>query len=334
MRIFHGRPSGGTVQKELLRAHGLDGAAALLLTVLLEYEDGQAITLAALAEQYALPARRLHSAARALTGAGFLLRVKYESQGGRWATDLYAYPTPLTAVEHETVRGRHTDALTLTLEPDHAPGTPTPAAPPTPSAAPRAESRPLPEDVELVTTAAVREVLDCLPVQLTVLLPSPLPAALHAAVRSALAAGRQPQDLCARIVRRWWAHGYATKAALGSLTRPIGVAIALLRPGACPDPRCEDTVNLDTGAPCPRCAERSADHHRAKADAGDGPPRPAPDAEAFATPTPPAFRSLEPAPAFDAATHAAGVARTRAALAAAKNARTALPSVPNPRRNA
>lgn len=333
MRIFHGRPPSGTVRKELLRAHGLDGAAATLLTALLACEDGQAITLAAVAEQQALPARRMHSAARALTGAGFLLRVKYESRDGRWATDLYAYPTPLTAAELETVRTRHTAALTLTLEPDHAPGTPAPAAPTAPSGVPGGEGGPLPEDVELVTADAVREVLDSLPGQLTVLLPSPLPAALHDAVRSALAAGRRPQDLSERIVRRWWAHDFATKAALGSVNRPIGVAIALLRPGVCPDPRCEDTVNLDTGAPCPRCAERSEDHHRAKASEA-GPPGPAPEAEAFATPTPPAFGSLEPAPAFDAGTHAAGIARTRAALAAAKNARPAPPSVPSSRRNA
>ncbi|MEU3904170.1 hypothetical protein AB0F20_10160 [Streptomyces goshikiensis] len=327
MRIFHGRRPGAAVRKGALRGHGLDGAAATLLVALLECEDGGAVTLAALAEEHALPARRLHAAARALTGAGFLLRVKYQAPDGRWATDLYAYPTPITAAELDTVRARHTGALTLTLEPDHAPGTPPPPTPPPPST-PAAAA--LPEDVELVTAAAVREVLGSLPGQLTALLPTPLPAALHHAVRSALAAGRQPQDLSERIMRRWWAHGYATKTALGLLNRPIGVAIALLRPGTCPDPRCEDTVNLDTGTPCPRCAERSEDHHRAR----DGSGQPGPETDGFATPTPPAFGSLDPVPPFDPDTHAAGVARTRAALAEARNARPAPTSASNSRRNA
>lgn len=326
MRIFHGRPGSNPVRAAVLRGYGLDGAAATLLAALLECEDGQAITLAAVAEQHALPARRLHAAARALTGAGFLLRVKYESQEGRWATDLYAFPTPLTAGEFETVRDRHAAAVTLTLEPAHAPGSPPPpAAEAPPRSGPPAGAGPLAEDVELVTAAGVREVLESLPGPLTVLLPSPLPAAINAEVRAALAAGRRPQDLCARVVRRWWAHDYATKAALGSLTRPIGVAIALLRPGLCPDPRCEDAVNLDSGVPCPRCAERSADHHRAATAGG----LPVPDPAGFPTPTPPAFGSLDPAPDFNPDTNAAGIARTRAALAAAKNARTARPDAPN-----
>ncbi|WP_327258073.1 hypothetical protein [Streptomyces sp. NBC_01244] len=319
MRIFHGRPGAGAVQKETLRAAGLDGAALTLLGALLDGADGQTLTLAALAEQHGVPVRRLHAAARSLTADGLLLRVKYESPGGRWATDLYVFPTPVTAVEFEAVRGRHAGAVTLTLEPDCAPGTPQPAPPAEPVAAAAATGGPLEQDVELVTAAAVREVLDALPGQLTVLLPSPLPAAVTAAVRAALAAGRQAEDLSARVVRRWWAHGYATKAALGSLSRPVGVAIALLRPGPCPDPRCEDGVNLDTGMPCPRCAERSEDFHRAKATENTPPVVNVAD---FPTPTPPAFASLDLTSRIDPETNAAGMARTRAALAAAKNART------------
>ncbi|PCG82295.1 hypothetical protein CIB93_30780 [Streptomyces sp. WZ.A104] len=320
MRIFRGRDE--RVVQRAGRRPGLDAVADGLLSTFLEAPDGHPVTLAAIAEERGLPARRLHAATRALIASGHLVRVKHEDRGGRWATDLFAFDTPLTAEELEAVRARHSDAVTVTVESAQT-SEAQPTAPAERGTAPRrpAEPRVLPEDIELVTAASVRAVLDSLPGQLTALLPSPLPTAIQSAAEAALAAGRTPEDLCARVLRRWWAHGYAVKAA--SIQSPVGVAIALLRPGACPDPRCEDGVGLDTGTPCPRCAERSEDHHRIKAAerrAATGPT--SPERHAAPTPTPPPYSSLDLVTAVDPDTNATGVARVRAALSAAKDARS------------
>ncbi|MEY9878179.1 hypothetical protein ABH931_007706 [Streptacidiphilus sp. MAP12-33] len=84
--------------------------------------------------------------------------------------------------------------------------------------------------------------------------------------------GRTTGQLVERVGRRWLVHRYAERLAAGELRRPVGAAVAMVRAGACPDPRCEDGVGLDDGRACPRCAERQADHAKSRR-AGHRPPR-------------------------------------------------------------
>ncbi|MFE7132872.1 hypothetical protein ACFVIM_18645 [Streptomyces sp. NPDC057638] len=320
MRVFHGRRPGtvplSTSDREL------DAAARILLDDLRGRDDGEKVTLADVADRHGLPARRIHSAARALITTGHLLRVKYEADG-RWATDLYVYPTPATDDEVEAVRAKHQSATSVTIERPATAGTE--ATGPTA----RPGSAPLPEDIDLATATAVRRVLEALPGQLTRLLPTPLPVSVQSAATAALAAGRTSDELAARVLRRWWEHGYATKAT--ELDRPVGVAIALLRPGPCPDPRCEDGTVLDSEAPCVRCAERRQDHHRAQAAAPATSPRsPGPAPPAHPTPVPPQFADLPPPGTVSPEIASAGAARVRAALAATKTPTASPPPASTP----
>lgn len=67
-----------------------------------------------------------------------------------------------------------------------------------------------------------------------------------------------PNRLADRIRRRWVTRGYGRLLAVGALKRPVGVAVAMVRSGPCPDPRCEDG-QLEEGTPCRACAEREKD---------------------------------------------------------------------------
>jgi len=116
-----------------------------------------------------------------------------------------------------------------------------------------------------VPAADLGRVLAAIPPPLRPLLPARLPRSVAQAVRDALGE-RTPDQLTARIDRRWCSYGYeiAADPRCGGtgLSRPVGVLLTLLRPGPCPDPRCEDGVSVDTGARCPRCLERARDRAR------------------------------------------------------------------------
>ncbi|MFB7359704.1 hypothetical protein [Streptomyces gardneri] len=77
--------------------------------------------------------------------------------------------------------------------------------------------------------------------------------------------GRSVEEMGQRINARWANHGFADKAAAGTLENPVGAVIAMVRPlrrgdrYACADTRCEDGRNLDTGESCPLCEVRAAD---------------------------------------------------------------------------
>ncbi|MBD2829932.1 helix-turn-helix domain-containing protein [Streptomyces globisporus] len=118
--------------------------------------------------------------------------------------------------------------------------------------------------------AAVVAVEAAWPAELADLLPKYRPNVIRDAVLDALAHGRTPDQLVARVRRRWSTHGYADALlaqdgkGLGS---PVGVAVALVRPPAeCPDPMCEDGVLLPLESPCVKCEQRMldrrADHRR------------------------------------------------------------------------
>lgn len=94
------------------------------------------------------------------------------------------------------------------------------------------------------------------------------PKTLVTAVTKALKE-RTPEQLVSRVLRRWTTHGYAAKFETGRLERPVGAAVAMVRPPAeCPDPGCEDGELLADGEPCVLCIERGknykADHKAAR----------------------------------------------------------------------
>ncbi|WP_331756155.1 hypothetical protein OHA04_45580 (plasmid) [Streptomyces sp. NBC_01590] len=89
---------------------------------------------------------------------------------------------------------------------------------------------------------------------------------LSSAILTAMGEGRTVEQMGERIWYRWSNHGFADQwAEHGQFEKPVGVAVALVRPlrrgdrFACPDLRCENGASLDTGAPCVRCEERIAD---------------------------------------------------------------------------
>ncbi|MFE7547074.1 hypothetical protein [Streptomyces gardneri] len=113
-----------------------------------------------------------------------------------------------------------------------------------------------------------------------------LPVVADAILAAMSKDGRSVEEMGQRINARWANHGFADKAAAGTLENPVGAVIAMVRPlrrgdrYACADTRCEDGRNLDTGEACPLCEVRAADwkaaQHRQRAAAGDQPDRQGP----------------------------------------------------------
>jgi hypothetical protein len=70
--------------------------------------------------------------------------------------------------------------------------------------------------------------------------------------------------LVERVRRRWISHGYARLLAEGTLKRPVGAAVAMVKAGSCPNPRCEDGW-LEDGEVCRACEEREKDRRAEQA---------------------------------------------------------------------
>ncbi|RSS57510.1 helix-turn-helix domain-containing protein [Streptomyces sp. WAC01280] len=107
-----------------------------------------------------------------------------------------------------------------------------------------------------VTAAAIGCVIAMMPHRLRDRLPSPVPATVAGAIGAELARGLTAQQLIRRIDRRWVQHGYESQAESSEhrgILRPVGVAVALVRAGDCPAPRCDDGLDLDTGHLCRTC---------------------------------------------------------------------------------
>ncbi|MER6256820.1 helix-turn-helix domain-containing protein [Streptomyces sp. NPDC001584] len=83
------------------------------------------------------------------------------------------------------------------------------------------------------------------------------PKTVIRAIEEQLAGGglAQAKILGDRVARRWVTHGYTQHYAEGTLTSPVGATVAMLKPGPCPEPLCEDG-ELDDGSPCRNCIER------------------------------------------------------------------------------
>jgi hypothetical protein len=114
---------------------------------------------------------------------------------------------------------------------------------------------------EVLVTAEVQCVLEAFPDALREALirkvRSDRPKTVIQAIEKQLGGGGlvQARMLGKRIARRWVTHGYTKHYAEGTLTSPVGASVAMLQPGPCPEPRCEDG-ELDDGNPCRSCMER------------------------------------------------------------------------------
>jgi len=119
--------------------------------------------------------------------------------------------------------------------------------------------------------AALRSLLnalvddDVLPRAFVASLPGILPNNLAESYGAALE-GRSRHQVGERIARRWGDRGYAHAFTMGEIRKPVGALFDMLARPECPDFRCEDGFNVDSGAPCARCSERIADR-RAAAEA-------------------------------------------------------------------
>ncbi|WP_371801515.1 hypothetical protein OHA38_43840 (plasmid) [Streptomyces sp. NBC_01732] len=118
-----------------------------------------------------------------------------------------------------------------------------------------------PSGKEVLVTAEVQAVLKAFPDALREALVrkarSDRPKTLVQAIEKQLAGGGlvQAKKLGDRVARRWVTYGYTKHYAEGTLTSPVGATITMLKPGLCPEPRCEDG-RLDDGLPCRSCVER------------------------------------------------------------------------------
>jgi hypothetical protein len=113
--------------------------------------------------------------------------------------------------------------------------------------------------------AAVNKVIGHFPPEIA----PPRAPELVTAILAALADGqpdvRTPAQLGERIRGRWIDHGYAQQHADGKIRSVVGVGIDLVRAYkrgdkyGCPDPRCENGADIDTGEICRVCEVRIAD---------------------------------------------------------------------------
>jgi hypothetical protein len=103
-----------------------------------------------------------------------------------------------------------------------------------------------------------------------------MPAAVNDAIEKAIVdEQRTLEQVIERLERRWLHWSYENDAVADSgrgLDRPLGVLLTLLAPSSCwgNHSRCEDGIDIDTGADCPRCAEAREDK-----SAGRSSPEPA-----------------------------------------------------------
>lgn len=118
-----------------------------------------------------------------------------------------------------------------------------------------------------------------LPPELAALVPKNAPRGLKLAVVDALdlegPAGRTVEQLIEfRLLPKWNKH-YSSRDAAGAILRPVGVLRAMLRRDAeCGDARCDERVNVDTGAACHSCEMRAVDRRADRQRAQEAPEQP------------------------------------------------------------
>ncbi|MEU6340211.1 hypothetical protein ABZ883_04580 [Streptomyces sp. NPDC046977] len=139
------------------------------------------------------------------------------------------------------------------------------------------------------TPRGIGQVISALPAALTRRLPDPVPGAVVDAIAAELRRGMGLEAMAERIARRWRLHGYDladdTDGGGTGLLHPVGVAVVLVRRGACTSPRCDDGRDIDDGTDCRTCEREAEDRsHRAQQ----------PLQGAFLTPVPGAAATLPP----------------------------------------
>jgi hypothetical protein len=127
-----------------------------------------------------------------------------------------------------------------------------------------------------------------LPVPLKALVPNGLPKPLVDAVLAATApenpACRTVEQLVEyRLVPKWDRY-YSDQGKAGTIEKPVGVLVAMLRHDAeCQDPRCDERTDVDTGEECRLCALRAVDRRADREkQAASSPPARKPQAAAVA----------------------------------------------------
>lgn len=132
-----------------------------------------------------------------------------------------------------------------------------------------------------IPVADLRRVVEGIPAPLAARLNSEFAHGLPASVNEAIAKAivneqRTVEQLVERVERRWLLWSYENDAVAESgrgLDRPLGVLLTLFGPSACwgNNARCEDGVDIDADAECPRCAEAREDKTAERA-AQESPP--------------------------------------------------------------
>lgn len=117
-----------------------------------------------------------------------------------------------------------------------------------------------------VSARDVGAVLRDIPKRLSALFPDdrPIPAAIEDAIRAELARGLTARQIVSRVRRRYleWGIERDIESAEGEGVRsPVGALVALIGPGECASPRCDDGTDLDTGEECRSC-ERDREDRR------------------------------------------------------------------------
>lgn len=97
-------------------------------------------------------------------------------------------------------------------------------------------------------------------------LPKPLVEAVLAATDHASHEGRTVEQLVEyRLLPKWHKH-YSSAALAGSIQKPVGALVAMLRrDNECQDPRCDERTNVDNGQPCISCEQRVANKRAERA---------------------------------------------------------------------
>ncbi len=119
------------------------------------------------------------------------------------------------------------------------------------------------DEFEQVPAADIRAVIAGLPEPVRAALAKTFrhtPLHLTNTVRAELLRGIPLERLIERAGDRWHARGYVDAHREGKISRPIGVADALLR-NDCTSPRCDDGIDIDTRQPCRTC-ERAREDYR------------------------------------------------------------------------
>jgi len=183
---------------------------------------------------------------------------------------------------------------------------------------------------------AVREELGRTIPDLNTALGEATPRSLADAILTGLATGtpaeRTPQQLIRhRVLPRW--NGYwATRYYAGELReQPFGATANMLAPHRSDHDRCDERVNVDTGAPCTPCTMRAKDRrHTRRQDRQEARQRPGEATPAAPVPgprTPPTPKRAEPeaAPGIDPELAARLAQATRAAAEAGQDDRDTCP---------